>query len=86
MGHNYLINNAEDQMYLQQILGDSDSRFQDFGKEFHQMMQLKLSNTKNTLSKSSKGIVPDFMIENADLTTGSVLQYNKLYVHSVCVE
>jgi hypothetical protein len=34
---------------------------------------------KNTPLKAAKGIVPDFVIENADLIIGSVLRSNKVY-------
>jgi hypothetical protein len=45
-GNTYLIDDAEKQMYLQEILGVSDARFQDFGKEFFRETGMKITNTK----------------------------------------
>jgi hypothetical protein len=74
----YLIDDAGKQMHLQQTLGVSDAHFQDFGKEFFRESGMKITNTKNTLTKSAQDLVPGFISEHNDLFVGSTLRSQKV--------
>jgi hypothetical protein len=77
-GNTYLMDDAGKQMHLQQILDVIDARFQDFGKDFFRETGMKITNTKNTLTKAAQDLVPGFVIEQNELFVGSTLWSRKV--------
>jgi hypothetical protein len=82
----HLIDKSEDQIHLQQILGWSYARYQEHGKEFHKLTGYNVMNIKNTPSKAAKGIVPQFIIEEAKLLVDMELKPKTGIAQSVLVK
>jgi hypothetical protein len=43
------------------------------------VMGMKVSNTKNMVSRAAQDLIPSFVIENIDLLVGSVLMHRKSF-------